>query len=211
MQKYLNIIRASLLILFSLSLSGCAVFSGENVPMAVLTPLDKTDQQKPSVAYEVTSMGGVLSVDKSPEHIQSIIAGELLQTLEQSDYFSRISKADGQADISLSVQMKNTGTPAALIPAIITGLSLYTIPSWGTDNFEVTAVAKNRQGLSKEYVLTDSATLVQWLPMAFVFPFKNFSIVPEIRKNMYRTILAKMRDDGFIANAPVMKTSAVSQ
>lgn len=211
MQKYLNIVRGLLLLACTLSFSGCAVFNGQNVPMTVLTPLEKSEQQKPSVAYDISAMSGLVTVDKSPEHIQSIIAGEFLQTLEQSNYFGRIAKNDGQADISLSIQVKNTGTPVAMIPALITGLSLYTIPSWATDTFEVTATAKNKQGLSKQYVLTDSTTLVQWLPMVFVFPFKNFAVVPEVRKNMYRNILAKMKDDGFLTNDSVIKTSAVTK
>ncbi len=167
--------------------------------------------QKLTIAYDITAMGGLFSTDNSPEHVQSIIAGELLQTLEQSNYFSRISKTDDQADISLSIKITNTGTPAALIPAFITGLSFYTIPSWVTDNFEVTAIAKNKQSFSKEYALTDSTTLVQWLPMLFVFPVKNFSVIPEVRKNMYRNILSQMKNDGFITNNSTIKMSVIRQ
>jgi hypothetical protein len=209
MQKHINVVMISLLLFLGLTTSGCAVFNGGKVPDTVLAPLEKSDIQKPSISYDITASGGLFSNDKSPEHVQSIIAGELLQTLEQSNYFSRISKNDAEADINLSVTIQNTGNPAALIPAFITGLSLYTIPSWGTDNFDVNAIAKSKNGLSKEYALSDSTTLVQWLPMMFVFPVKNFSVIPEVRKNMYRNILLQMKNDGFITSKPTLKTSSL--
>lgn len=207
MYKNLNVGKSLLLLFLCLLLSGCAVFRGGKIPEVNLMPLEKTDQPKPSISYDIKSMGGLFDTANSSEHIQSIIAGELLQTLEQTNYFSRISKKDEEADLSLSVTVKNSGNPAAMIPAFITGLSLYIIPSWATDNFEVTAIAKNRQGHSKEYVLSDSTTLVQWLPMIFVFPAKSFSVIPEVRKNIYRNIIMQMKNDGFISNDPTVKVS----
>ncbi len=211
MRRHLNVVKIAMSLFLGLTIFGCAVFNGGKVPETVLTPLEKMDQPKPTISYGIMAMGGLFRTSNSPEIVQSIIAGELLQTLEQSNYFSRISKNDDEADISLSVTIKNTGTPAAMIPAIITGLSLYTIPSWATDNFEVTALARNRRGYSKEYTLSDSTTLVQWLPMLFVFPVKNFSVIPEVRKNIYRNILSQMKIDGFITSNTTVKISGSSQ
>jgi hypothetical protein len=214
MYRHFNVIKISWLVLILflfLTTSGCAVFKGGKVPDTVLTPLEKTDQKKPTVSYDIISMSGLIEITKSPENVQNVIAGEFLQVLEQSDYFSRISKNDAGADLNLSVTIKNSGTPLALIPAFITGLSLYTIPSWATDNFEVTAIAKNKRNNSKEYTLSDSTTLVQWLPMIFVFPVNNFSVIPEVRKNMYRNILLQMKIDGFITSNNIVKYSGSSQ
>ncbi|WP_020589151.1 hypothetical protein [Desulfobacter curvatus] len=207
MKLHQNIVRFLLLLSLILIVSGCAVFEGGNVPETHLIPIAEMDEPKPSISYDINAMGGLFSTGNLPEHVQNIIAGELLQTLEKSNYFSRISKNDEEADLNLSVTIKNTGNPAAMIPAFITGLSLYTIPSFATDNFEVRAVAKNRQGHSKEYVLSDTSTLVQWLPMLFVFPVKNFSVLPEVRKNMYRNVLKQMKDDGFISGGTTVKIS----
>jgi hypothetical protein len=208
MHKQLTFGRFLLFISLCFTLSGCAIFNGGKVPETVLMPMEKTDQKKPTISYDITASGGVFSTSKSPEFIQSIIAGELLQTLEQSEYFSRISKNDDEAELSLSVTIKNSGNPAALIPAMITGFSLYTIPSWATDKFVVTAVAKNKDGNSKQYVLEDTTILVQWLPMIFVFPIKNFSVIPEVRKNMYRNIIMQMKNDGLITSKSTVKISA---
>lgn len=179
------------------ALSGCAVFDGGNVPKTTLSAYEGDASAKPSVSYTSMAMGGLSGPKELPEASQSIIEGELLAVLESSQYFSRISKKDEAADISISVTLTNRGNPAALIPAFITGLSLYTIPSWATDHFDVVANVERRDGLSKSYVLADSSTIVQWLPMIFVFPAKNFSVVPEVRKNMYKKVLSDMQKDGF--------------
>ncbi len=197
------IFKLSLVAFCGILLSGCAIFKGGNVPEVSFTPTEKSDLQKPSISYEITAMSGLISVDKSADFAQSIIAGEFLKTLEDSNYFGRIAKNDTDADVSLVVVVKNTGSPVALLPAILTGLSLYIIPSWATDHFDVNATAQNKNGLSKEYVLSDTTTIVQWLPMMFVFPFKNFSEVPEVRKNIYRNILIKMKEDGLVAKKQV--------
>lgn len=211
MQKKLTFGKFLLFILLSFTLSGCAVFNGGKVPETVLMPMEKTDQKKPTISYDITASGGLFSKSKSPEIIQNIIAGELLQTLEQSEYFSRISKKDDEAELNLTVTIKNSGNPAALIPAMITGFSLYTIPSWATDKFVVTAVAKSIDGNSKQYVLEDSTTLVQWLPMIFAFPVKNFSVIPEVRKNMYRNIIMQMKNDGLLTRDTTLKVSTTNK
>jgi len=182
-----------------LTISGCAVFDGGKVPKTTLSTYEGDGASKPTLSYSSLAMGGLSSVTKLPETSQSIIAGELLAVLESSDYFGRISKQDEFADISIDITLTNTGSPAAMIPAVITGLTLYIIPSWATDDFVLVAKVEREDGLKKVYTLADSTTLVQWLPMAFVFPVKNFSVVPEVRKNMYKKMLFDMKKDGFFA------------
>lgn len=198
MHKSLCLSKVFLFVFVCIAVSGCAVFNGGKVPETVLTPIEKNGFKKPNVSYDITASSGLFKNSKSPELVQNIIAGEFLETLEQSNYFSRISKNDSNADLNLIVTIDNSGNPAALIPAMITGFSLYTIPSWATDKFAVKAIAKHKNGKSKQYILEDSTTLVQWLPMIFAFPVKNFSVIPEVRKNMYRNILMQMKKDGFI-------------
>jgi hypothetical protein len=130
--------------------------------------------------------------------VQQVIAGELLQTLEASGYFSRISKVDEEADVKLDVSITNTANAGALIFAFITGASFYTIPSWATDRFDVVAKVSGRDGASRAYTLADQTTLVQWLPMIFFLPTNNFSAVPETRRNLYRSLLAQMQRDGLL-------------
>lgn len=179
-----------------LGLNGCAVFEGGKVPHAVLTPPKQT-VKLPSLTYSSMAKSGLTNATPQPEAVQSIIAGEMLSVFEESKYFTRIAKNDDSADISIDVTITNSGNPAAFIPAIITGLSFYVIPSWATDNFEVVANVESKAGLKKSYTLKDSTTLVQWLPMIFAFPANNFETIPNVRKNLYRTILKNMENDGF--------------
>lgn len=188
-----------LAVLLVVTISGCAVFDGGKVPKTTLSAYEVNGASKPTLSYTSMAMGGLSSTKALPEAGQSIIEGELLSVLESSGYFERIAKRDDSADISIDVTLTNTGNPAAMVPAVITGLSLYTIPSWATDNFNLVAKVTRKDGLKKEYTLADSATLVQWLPMMFVFPAKNFSVIPELRKNMYRKVLSDMKNDGFFS------------
>lgn len=59
---------------------------------------------------------------------------------------------------------------AVLVPALITGLSLYTIPSWVTQTIDIKINAKSGEK-TNSYQLNDSFTLVQWFSMLFAFPF----------------------------------------
>jgi|TARA_B110000238_G_C15961374_1_gene367541 hypothetical protein len=189
-----------LTVVLVLAISGCAVFDGGQVPKTTLTAYEDNGHSKPSVSYSSIAMGGLSSVKEMPEAAQSVIEGELLSVLESSEYFGRISKKDESADININMTLTNSGNPAAMIPAFITGFSLYTIPSWATDNFDLVAKVERKDGLKKEYILADSTTIVQWLPMIFVFPAKNFSVVPDVRKNMYKKVLSDMKEDGFFDN-----------
>lgn len=182
------------------NIAGCAIFEGGNVPKTTLTDYADDGTLKPSISYKCSAKGGLFSTSESSDTGQSVIEGELLTVLVSSDYFGSISQDDPSADISMDVTLTNTANPLAMIPAVITGLSLYLIPSWATDNFEVVAKVKRQDGFTKEYTLIDSTTLVQWLPMVFAFPANNFSQIPEVRKNMYRKLLSDMQKDGFFSN-----------
>ncbi|MBU2707229.1 hypothetical protein KCM76_14635 [Zooshikella marina] len=193
---------STLIIIYLISLmSGCAMYEGGNIPS---TSLDKTNiniKNKKSLSFTSLAKGGFSKPSKQPEFAQNIIKGELTTVLEKSGYFSRISANDPEAELKLELIITEAGNPAALIPAFITGLSLYTIPSWATSNYEVNAIIQNKEGRQKKYLLKDSVTLVQWLPMIFAFPSHDFSVVPKVRKNMYRYLLKQIKDDGFLDEA----------
>lgn len=175
-------------------LSGCAVFPGNEVADVVLPASNAVD--KPSLSYRFLVKTGFGSPQDASAQVTGMVEPELTKALEKSGYFSRVAKNDPKADIQLDLTMINSGSGAAMIPAIITGLSFYVIPSWATDNFEVVAVATNQKGKRERYSAKDHTTLVQWLPMMFVFPVKNFSVVPEVRENMYRKVILDMHNDG---------------
>ena len=83
-------------------------------------------------------------------------------------------------------------------PAFITGFSFWTIPSWATDNFEVSCKVSTADGKTYDYKLKDSTTLVSWLPMIVVSPFKPITDIAELRKNIYKNVIIKMQEDGIL-------------
>lgn len=195
-------------ILIFLSLSGCAIFEGGNVPKTALESYQGAEGSKPSLSYTTYAEGGLQKIEPLPEEAQKIIEEEFTSVLNSSGYFQSVTKGEEKADIAIKMKIVNTGDPSSLIGAVITGLSLYTIPSWATDNFKVVAEVTRKDGLSKTYELKDTTKIVQWLPMMFAFPFNNFSVITEVRQNMYRKVLADMQKDGFF-DAPANTVSLV--
>lgn len=179
-------------------ITGCAMFAGEKVPETTLVEPAAGNQAKPKLSYQFNAIGGLSGPKDLPDAVEQKIKIELLEELQKSQYFGNITENTSDSDIELNVTLTNTGNPAAIIPALITGFSLYTIPSWATDRFEVKGQAKNKNGLEREYVLNDTTTIVQWLPMLFAFPFNNFSVVKDVRANMYRSVIQQMYEDGFM-------------
>ncbi|EGU34617.1 hypothetical protein [Vibrio scophthalmi] len=182
--------------LFALLLNGCAVFDGNEIPHTNLDYL-KQDSFIPTLSYNVHANTDLVTLSESSETVHGVVEGELLNVLESSQYFRRISRVDSTADIFMNITITNSGSPIAVIPAFITGATLYIIPSWATDTFEVQANVISNNGLNKTYKFKDSTILVQWLPMAIFYPFNNFDTVPAVRKNIYRTLLKEMKNDGF--------------
>lgn len=196
--------------LLILMASGCAIYKGGNVPETTLKPLQKETSQLPTVSYTSLVKSGLSTPKEQNGAIKSLIEGEFTSTLKESKYFSRISSIDDNADIKIDFSLTNSGNPAALIPAFITGLSLYIIPSWATDNFELKAKIESKSGKKKTYTLNDTTKIVQWLPMAFLYSSNNMSVIPEVRKNMYRNLLSKMERDGFFHIEPNQQLSSVN-
>ena len=181
-----------------LGLSGCAFFKGGNIPETTLTPPEQAEAMKPSLFYSINAKNFIYGIVSDSPQYQKYSERELAQVLKESNYFSAIMQDGWDADINMSVTLTDTISPAALIGAVITGLSLYTIPTWMTEYFEVKTTVKTKNGQTKEYEMSDSATMVTWLPMIFVFPVKNFSEITKVRENMYRNLLVRMKDDGLL-------------
>jgi hypothetical protein len=95
--------------------------------------------------------------------------------------------------------VKDHSDMSALIPAFITGLSLYLIPSWVTEKVDlrVTAELNDKQ---YDYELNDSVKLVQWLPMIFAFPFTGTQAKnsEELMANTYNNLILQLSNDQFL-------------
>ena len=181
-----------------ISLPGCAVFKHHDLPEVQSLPGPAPEAKRPTATYEFTSAVEIGTRRPNHENVRVKLENEFIEVLRESGYFATLEKGSGGKDLDIRVELLNSGDPAALIPAFITGFSLYVIPSWATDNFEVSCKVSTADGQTREYKLKDSTTLVQWLPMIVVFPFKPITGVAELRKKIYKNLIIKMQEDGIL-------------
>ena len=197
----MTLIRAAVNIFFilgiSASLFGCAIFRSNELPELGKFPGPAATSKKPTAGYEFASAVDMGGKRPSHENARAIHEREFVETLRESGYFATVEKGSGK-DVQVVVDLVEFADPAAMVGAVITGLSLYTIPSWATSTMEITCKVATADGKTREYKLKDSAVLVQWLPMMFVFPFKPFSGIEDMRKNLYKHLIVKMREDGLL-------------
>jgi len=182
--------KGSRLIVFVILLSvltGCAVFSGGKVPETRLVEPTAEEQTKPTLNYEF--IGGS---DKMEQ--------EFLEELNKSQYFKKITGESTGADIELNVRLTyipNLNLGGDSILPMISFLSLFRIPVWGTDHYILEVRVKNKIGLEKEYKLENSVTFALWLPLIVFTPF-TWNTDENVRKNMYRNFIHQMYEDGFM-------------
>ncbi len=197
-----EIVRATVLAVIALLLlllSGCATFKRNHLPAVGDWEEVAPDAYRPSVSctFEARNTFGGMTA----EFVRKSGEEEFIKTLIRSGRFATVATNSPNADLQLEVKLMDRSTPAAIIPAIITGLSLYTIPSWVTDSYEVTAAVTARTGASKTYELKDAGTTVQWLPMVLAFPFGcPFKVHPDIRKNIYMNLVMRMQEDALLSD-----------
>ena len=183
---------------FAMSLSGCAFFKGDNIPETTLAPPEQAEAMRPSVHYDVNATQ-IMSVGASHgEKFQQLVDQELAKILKESNYFSAVVKDGRDADINLSVTFTDTTGPGVMIGGIISGLTLWTIPTWLTECYELKAVVKTKNNQTKAYEMSDSFTMVSWLPMILLAPVKNITTITDVRENMYRNLFMHMKDDGLL-------------
>lgn len=178
---------------------GCASFRvNELADMGSLPPPSGTGRDA-IVSYEFSADVEMGQSRPQPELLRSQLEAEFLEVLLNSGYFYAIDHQIEDADFAMQINILNRGNPAAMLPAFVTGFSLFTIPSWAKDTFILTCQIHTREGVDYFYQLEDASILVQWLPMILAFPFNLPARVPvDIRKNMYRHLLLQMKDDGLL-------------
>jgi hypothetical protein len=146
-----------------------------------------------------------------PENTKALLKKEFTGVMKDSGCFASLS-AGTQGGMHMDVRLVDSGSAAAMIPAIITGLSLYTIPSWVTDHYDVTVKVMPLDGRERTYQLGDAMTTVQWLPMIVVAPFKNMVGVSEdVRVNIWKNLVVRMQKDGLLPAAGAEQTTVQSQ
>jgi len=205
----------TLLMVCSSLFLGCIAFKGNELePAESLASVDDGVGLKPTAS--ITWERRYVFRGKEDENLGSpggelleIDQVELLDVLRESGAFSKVYAAsdfltpEEQAaiDLAMTVSLVRLDSEAAVIAAeFLSRLTLMTIPFWQTRSYRVDVRAETTDGEVYEYQLEDSMTDAFWLPLAVISPFftPSHRLAAEIRKNIYRTLLVRMKRDGLL-------------
>lgn len=117
--------------------------------------------------------------------------------IKESECCEIVSDKD-EAEIIVTGKFHNETSQAGLYASIVTGLTLYVVPSWMNSKMRIT-VTVNKRKLTKDYDLKDSLFFAQWLPLVVVpiFTGNQIAVETEVNKNLYKTLLTQMKKDEF--------------
>jgi hypothetical protein len=187
---------SSLLVSACVVASGCASFKANNLPSVSASNYQLSVPEKTKVfsrwSFDTTS---------------SLVNKDAAAAIHKSFFEQAITESgccdivEGPTEASLIIDgiVKDHSSSAVLIPAFITGFSLYTIPSWVTETVDL-KVSANAGSKKNDYELNDSFKLVQWLPMIFAFPFTGGPTEnsKELKTNTYKNLVIQLRNDNFL-------------
>lgn len=189
--------------LILLIIQGCASFPGNKLQQVSSFPqLNEVEKQK-AVTYALATETDLFGKSHNPLS-RSIAENELADVIRESGYFTTWGSGIN-GEVVIDAKFVNSGNPVAMIPAFITGLTLYIVPSWATDTFTLTAKVKTQDGKEHSYELEDTSTLVQWLPMIFV-PGNPIEVPLSVRKNIWKNLILKMRQDGVFKSSDTLNS-----
>lgn len=191
--------RVAIVVLASLLATGCASFRTNELP--VVKPAELA-----SAAGTKTRVFSRWSVEgkSAPTNEQMKAAGAAVHKKYFEEAITRsgccvLVEGPTEAELVVDGRALAENNPAAMVPALITGLSLYTIPSWITARTHIRVEAKGA-GLVKHYDLQDGMTMVQWLPMVLAMPFRTNPIKEgkSVDENVYNNLVVGMKKDGLL-------------
>jgi len=191
----INKVNLSLLVIV-LCLTGCAGFRSANSSFMTQGDVSLAKQEKAKLYYKVFFDANMyLSAHSGTT---KTFDSAFVTHVEQSNCCVIVADAK-RADIQVRMTLSKYESPAALVPAAITGASMYTIPSWARSRYTYTAEVIDSNKMTYNYTSEDSWVLVQWLPMILLFPFKQpFVLEREIINDMHEDLLLKMQRDAVL-------------
>lgn len=182
-----------------LMVSGCAAFKANQLPTVTAKDLGTPAETKTKVfsRWNVQSNSSLLN-EQGKAAVAAIQKKNFEMALNSSGCCV-IVEGPTEADVVINGTSFAENNPAAMIPAFITGLSLYTIPSWVTAKIHLGAEVKKGE-TTRNYDVQDSMTMVQWLPMIFAMPFKGSALktAKEVDENTHKSLVLKIKQDGLI-------------
>jgi len=174
--------------------TGCTVCKKGTLPEISLLALTSR-APKPSLAYAVSFL------PPDPEGDAERRA-EFVQQLAESQMFEELRPQPADADVTLAVELVdvNLSTGKTLMTYLWTGgLWPVSVPY----RYELTATARHAAGRQQDYTITDGSSCRVWSPGLLQHSLGDL-VEPRasgIRKNLYRTLLKRMADDGLLGSS----------
>jgi hypothetical protein len=197
MKKLLKIYASLALIIL---LSGCISFKSNKYPEIKSEDLKVSSAKKSKIFINsgfVSNMYGQDArnvVDKAKSDNKEMF-GEMIIGSGCCD----LVKDKDDASIVIDTTFYNDSSSLGLVGALLTGFSMYTIPSWMNSKMRISAKVSTGKVVNS-YDVEDSALMIQWLPLILAMPFKTnpVKMEAEMNRNLYRHLLLKMQKDGVL-------------
>ena len=178
-----RVVKATVTAMMVLLLFGCARFQGNEVSNNHVIVPNNTGSPR-LITYNIEG-----NVENKNEEYLKEIASKYGYKLEWGR-----AKNNGTPHLEINFSFRRNG--AAVVPAILTGLTLYAIPSWQTQKYELKTQLTDGNGIDQGFKSNDHTTLVQWLPMIFAFPFAvPFTAEEKLTERMYQDLMYKINQD----------------
>ena len=183
----------------SVFLSSCLTVTADK--LAKVTPDQIQTKGAPRVKMFTRWAGNIANAHD--KELVDVIEGSIhkykFEKLVRSLGCCLVVEGPTEADVIIDAKVNGEQKPLALFFAVLTGVSLYILPSWihSELDWEVQVTAK---GASQSYKLFDSLLLVQWLPLVVAVPFHDTpaELEQKMVENAYLNLLLKMKQDGFL-------------
>jgi hypothetical protein len=185
--------------LICLWFSGCASFAGGNLKELEAVPSAPVKSPRASLAITwSTYLNGVHK--PANEHIAAGMGMKhALEAFKETGYFSEVGPTVDNPDVKIKVRIKDEGK-ANLGMAMVTGFTLFLIPSSATDLYVMDAEVTNlKTGQTRSYHLEDSMNYYQQIFLIFIMPFNwPASVVEDVLENMFTHLAVKIHEDGLL-------------
>jgi hypothetical protein len=197
-------------VLMTLVHMGCATFPADRLPEVKSSDLRLKTENKTKVFSRWVGDFGGKTVNEDQDVILAAMHKKRFEQLLKETDCCILTDSTNEADVILSVTTYGEEKLGALFFAVLTGATFYVIPSWITDETRIEARVEGR-GMVKEYQLDDSYVLAQWLPLILVVPFQGgapLDVAQKVEKNVFKTLVLKMKEDGFLESNNMQAASA---
>ncbi len=189
----INLLILSLLVF----VSGCAAFREEvNPPITKWPP--EISQKNKSITVQVSG-NAIMNDEQKDVNVRFLEKwrAEVIRAYESSGLFSAVKSGSEQSDIYADVKITDKGQGSMGL-AVLTGLTLYLVPSKAQDCFIVRTTYKNNEGTTLGVV--EKSECINFWQQLFLFPvmFTNFpgSVAKDVLFDLNRHTILEANTKG---------------